>query len=109
MGCDVKAPEIEFTVDPAALQAAIDHIFAANARLVASGGGHIVVWRFQDAPAAYQALSHNGGDEDWLAFIPDGFPGGTPSWMGDGADRGWCNITETFDVEGGRVVIGSHA
>lgn len=107
----MKSPtmEIEVTVDPVALEAAIRHVMEANARLVASGGGYIAVWRFEDAPKAFQALSTNGGDEDWIAFIPDGFPGGVPYWMGDSADRGWCNIADWYDVEGGRVVIGSHA
>jgi hypothetical protein len=87
------------------LEAVIARADRADGRL----RGGITVWRFQDAPPEYQALSHNGGDEDWLAFIPDGFPGGEPHWMGDSADRGWCNITESYDVDGGHVVIGSHA
>ena len=30
----------------------------------------IKVWRFEDAPKKYRALSTNGGDEDWIAFVP---------------------------------------
>lgn len=97
--CEASRANLAAVIDRA------DRVAAQLAVLRAS----ICVWNFADAPAAYQALSHNGGDEDWLAFIPAGFPGGVPHWMGDSADRGWCNITETFDVEGGRVVIGSHA
>lgn len=71
--------------------------------------GAIVVWRFEDAPERFRSLSTNGGDEDWLAFVPSGFPGGVPFWMGDSADGGWCNIVDWYDVEGGSVCIGSHS
>lgn len=31
----------------------------------------ILVWPFDEAPKEYQNLSTNGGDEDWLAFVPE--------------------------------------
>ncbi len=31
----------------------------------------IILWRFEDAPAYLRKLSTHGGDEDWLAIIPD--------------------------------------
>lgn len=36
---------------------------------------HIKIWKFEDAPIEYQKLSDNGGDEDWLAYIPKSFLG----------------------------------
>lgn len=42
----------------------------------------ITVWRFRDAPAFPQALSTNGGDEDWLVELPPGLQGyGLPAWI----------------------------
>lgn len=85
-----------------------------------------VVWRFHEAPEKYQALSCNGGDEDWLAFVPlypfdgDDAPVGTRlrdgddfhspylSWASAGTPFGVCCV-DTFRVEGGWVLIGSHA
>lgn len=34
----------------------------------------ILVYRFQDAPEELRRLSTNGGDEDWIAVVPPGFP-----------------------------------
>ena len=31
----------------------------------------ILLWRFEDAPMEYQQLSPHGGDEDWVAFVPE--------------------------------------
>jgi hypothetical protein len=30
----------------------------------------IKIWRFYEAPEKYRKLSTNGGDEDWIAFVP---------------------------------------
>lgn len=32
----------------------------------------ILVWRFGDAPPELQALSQNGGDEDYVMYVPAG-------------------------------------
>lgn len=66
----------------------------------------IRVWRFDDAPAKYQRLSGHGGDEDWLAFVPDGQE--TPLWMDAGTPFG-CYKASRRAVKGGWVVIGAHA
>lgn len=68
----------------------------------------ILVWRFYDAPKAYQALSTHGGDEDWVGFIPDEFGEENPYWMEAGTAFGCCDVEE-HKVDGGRVVIGAHA
>jgi hypothetical protein len=67
----------------------------------------IIVWRFEDAPLEYQRLSEEGGDEDWIVFIPDSLPGNLYiSWL----DR-ICSYGEPpyYKVEGGGIYIGSHA
>ncbi len=30
----------------------------------------IQIWNFDDAPKEYKDMSENGGDEDYIAFIP---------------------------------------
>jgi len=70
----------------------------------------IKVWRFEDAPAEYQALSTNGGDEDWVVFVPDGFAEVHIPFLvegGSGSIGCWC--IEEHAVKGGKVCIGSHA
>ncbi len=74
------------------------------------------IWPFAQAPAAYQALSTHGGDEEWVLFCPEAL-----------VDAGWhCELlealqlapgapcgryvgtwgwAETHAVAGGRVVI----
>lgn len=89
----------------------------------------ILVWRFYDAPEEYRALSGHGGDEDWLAFVPDEI--GTdaqraswaalkcgeygpymndpePEWLRSGTEFGRCS-TSTHRVAGGWVYIGAHS
>ncbi len=66
----------------------------------------IKVWRFEDAPESYRRLSDHGGDEDWLAFVPDGMS--QPMWMDTGTLFGCCDVSE-HQVFGGRVFIGAHA
>ena len=93
----------------------------------------ILVWRFYDAPEEYAALSVNGGDEDWLAFVPDAAAGEDeraewvdlecrkyargelddisdpdPPWAWPGSSFGVCNV-DVFRVKDGWVYIGCHA
>lgn len=70
--------------------------------------GAILVWRFQDAPPEYRALSDHGGDEDWLAFLPDEVAGEWIGWMNPGSSFGCCDVSE-HRVEGGIVRIGAHS
>lgn len=69
-------------------------------------GRAILVWRFEVAPKEYQALSLHGGDEDWVAFVPDWY-GGAPVWVQQGS-FGCCDVSE-HKVDGGTVHIGAHA
>jgi len=70
----------------------------------------IRVWGFSEAPETYQALSTHCGDEDWVAFVPEGYlrmHNHPPDWL-YASTFGACE-TEEFAVEGGTVYIGSHA
>ena len=68
----------------------------------------IMVWRYQDAPLKYRLLSTNGGDEDWIAFIPEEFEGEWIGWLEQGTPFGCCSVEE-HEVPGGKIRIGSHA
>lgn len=68
----------------------------------------ITVWRFEDAPEAYRQLSTSGGDEDWIAFIPEAMKDRYIPWTEEGSPFGCCGVDE-FSVDGGVIRIGSHA
>lgn len=70
----------------------------------------IGLWLFSEAPAQYANLSDNGGDEDWVMFVPDRLAdhplvGRLTDSYGFTVD---CDPQE-HDVEGGVVYIGQHA
>lgn len=67
------------------------------------------VWRFDDAPPEFRALSTHGGDEDWLALIPAALADDWFPWMESGGPFGCCDVSEHV-LDGGAVVrIGAHA
>ena len=71
----------------------------------------ILVWKFKEAPEHYRKLSTHGGDEDWLAFIPDEYIhkyGFDVFWAEEGSSFGCCRVSET-EINGGVVLIGAHA
>lgn len=68
----------------------------------------IIVWRFDDAPEDYKSLSTHGGDEDWLAFVPDSLKDGYIGWMEEGTSFGCCDVYE-YPVHGGVIRIGAHS
>lgn len=70
-------------------------------------GTAILIWRFDDAPGELQALSGNGGDEDWIALIPAGMKDEWIPWL-DSDSFGCCDRSR-YDYDGRIVVIGSHA
>lgn len=71
----------------------------------------IQVWRFGEAPADLQALSTNGGDEDWLALVPNSYRVEEIFWMSSGGPFGCCSVDKYAHPFDSRliVVIGSHA
>jgi hypothetical protein len=69
----------------------------------------IQVWRWEDAPAEYRALSPHGGDEDWVARIPPRFTDTWIGWMEPGTPFGCCDVSEHPQPDGSLVRIGAHA
>ena len=71
---------------------------------------HIRVWAFDKAPLELQALSRNGGDEDWLALVPPEYDDRYVGWLESPA-FGCCCVDEYEHPElpGYTVHIGSHA
>jgi hypothetical protein len=68
----------------------------------------IKVWRFEGAPREYRDLSTNGGDEDWIAFIPSALAEEYIGWLESGSSFGCCCVDE-YKVEGGVICIGCHS
>lgn len=69
----------------------------------------ITIWRFEDAPNRIRRLSPHGGDEDWVALVPELMD--TPMWMHEGTPFGFCSVTEHAhpDYPGFKILIGAHA
>lgn len=70
-------------------------------------GPAILIWRFDDAPGELQALSTNGGDEDWIALLPRTMKDEWIPWLD--VDAFGCCSRDQYDYEGRAVIIGCHA
>lgn len=72
----------------------------------------IKIWRFEDAPKKFQNLSTNGGDENYIAFIPDSYLkdnyDSIPSFFEEGTSFGICCV-EKIKIKNGTILIGSHS
>ena len=71
----------------------------------------IQVWQYEDAPDEYKWKSVNGGDEDWIAFIPQEYldkNGDWIPWATEGSPFG-CFCVDEIEVKGGKLLIGSHS
>ena len=68
----------------------------------------IRVWAFDDAPIELQAYSDNGGDEDWLAFVPVGYAEHDIAFLQCGHFGKHRTRVHTMDG-GDRVFIGVHS
>lgn len=68
------------------------------------------IWKFENAPEEYKKLSQNGGDEDWIVFMPDGFDEENefPYFLDEGTYFA-CFIVEDYEVKGGKIRIGAHS
>lgn len=69
----------------------------------------IIIWKFEDAPPEYQALSPHGGDEDWLARVPASMAGDWIPWMQAGSEFGCCDVSCHGLPDGSEIRIGAHA
>jgi hypothetical protein len=65
------------------------------------------IWPFHNAPPEYRQFSNHGGDEDWVAFIPDGVDVYPLTWD-DSYVQGWGHV-DRHEVPGGVVIIFAHA
>jgi len=68
--------------------------------------GAALVWEWENAPQEFRNLSPHGGDEDWVALVPDNIV--NPSWAEDGTPFGCCDVSE-HELGGARVLVGAHA
>lgn len=67
--------------------------------------GAVTVWRFRDAPIAYQELSPHGGDEGHVAWVPPGFSEAWTKWL----EAPWFgNSVSVHPIRVGEVRIGAH-
>lgn len=73
-------------------------------------GRMIRVWRWEDAPEEFRALSGHGGDEDWIAHVPASLAGEWIDWLDDsGTPFGCCDVSTHPLPDGSVVRIGAHA
>lgn len=66
----------------------------------------IRIWRFNDAPKRYRISI--GGDEDWVAFVPNGYQPEWIGWLDEGTSFG-CRKVKVFKTKDGTIHIGAHA
>ena len=92
-------PEYQFVAPPALTAPIRDHWQGKQFP-------YTKIWTFHTAPNYWQALSPHGGDEDYLAFVPDSME--EPAFLGNGGSFGCCSVSE-HKVPGGTVLIGTHS
>jgi len=68
----------------------------------------IKIWKFDDAPECYKMLSTSGGDEDWIAFIPNSLKDEYIPFLDSGSAFGYYDV-QIIHLNNGEVRIGSHA
>lgn len=85
-----------------------ERLEAAAHFVSAAGPRTVLVWRFEDAPPVFRALSSHGGDEDWVAYSPPGYDH-TLWWADSGTQFGCCDVSEHVLPGGAVVRIGAHA
>ncbi len=69
----------------------------------------IVVFPFYSAPKVLQEKSENGGDEDWIAVLPDYMERSDVDWLESGTRFGRCDSLWARGPNGEALVIGCHA
>jgi hypothetical protein len=53
------------------LSRAARRLYQVNVGTARDAGVHIMLYRYPTAPLELQALSQHGGDEDWIAVVPE--------------------------------------
>lgn len=71
----------------------------------------IQIWKFEDSPKELKALSTNGGDEDWLAIVPDHLATEQIYWLEEGSSFGPYKVEEFNhpSLRDYKIRIGSHS
>jgi len=70
----------------------------------------IQAWPFHEAPNEFQRLSEHGGDEDWLALVPERYMNLYIGWLEPGSPFGCCDVSRHDLIDGrGVVYIGAHS
>jgi len=68
------------------------------------------VWRHGQEPSAWAGLTHLGGDEDWVAYVPERILVTDPlSWLQEGSSFGCFAVEQRAVGDGGVLFIGAHA
>ena len=67
---------------------------------------YIKIWEFDKAPQDLQALSRNGGDQDYLAVVPASMF--IPFFL-ESSHFGCCTVERHVLESGETVLIGCHA
>lgn len=68
----------------------------------------IRLWRWADAPEKYRRLSQHGGDEDYVAYIPNELQD-VAYHLDSGSWFGVCDVQLVEQTNGSLVLIGAHA
>jgi hypothetical protein len=76
--------------------------------LIINDNKTIKFWLWADAPEYYKAFSENGGDEDWICFIPDALLK-EGNWFPQFEQGAYNPDVDQYDVPGGQIRICSHA
>ena len=70
----------------------------------------IKVWPWENAPEDYKAICSQGGDEDWIVFVPyelrDILEYGLPTWL---IKIDTMEEPVMFDVSDGTLFVGCHS
>lgn len=77
----------------------------------------IKVWKWNDAPEKYKALSTHGGDEDYIVYVPEELveeyhPFHDAVWWNEDESAwmaGWGWYHKPYRIDEGRVIIFAHA
>lgn len=69
----------------------------------------ISIWAFQDAPKFLKDLCSQGGDEDWIACIPESHKETHIGFLEEGGAFGCCRVKEFRFANGATVKVGCHA
>lgn len=64
----------------------------------------ILLWAWDAAPAELRALSTHGGDEDFVAFVPNGVD---DSYVRDALFQHYAHVSEAAH-DGGTLLIAAH-